>query len=51
MIILICSLIIALIAIFLGIDSESQTNQATEFIPLSIPVEEVPLYNRNRNRN
>ena len=51
MIILICSFIIALIAIVLGIGSESEANQTTELIPLSIPVDEIALYHRNRNRN
>ncbi len=49
MIILICSFIIALIAIVLGQESESDTNQPTELIPLSIPVDEVALYLRSRN--
>ncbi len=51
MIILICAFIIALIAIVLGQESESDTNQPTELIPLSIPVDEVALYLRSRNRS
>ncbi len=51
MIILICAFIMALIAIFLGQESESDTNQPTELIPLSIPVDEAALYHKSRNRS
>ncbi len=51
MIILICAFIMALIAIFLGLESESDTNQPTELIPLSIPVDEAALYHKSRNRS
>ena len=58
MIILICAFIMALIAIVLGLSSESDTNQPTELVPLSIPVDEVGaqglaplLYHRSRNRS
>ena len=59
MIILICAFVMTLIAIVLGLDSESEANQPTELVPLSIPVDVVPepcrrevaLYHRNRNRS
>ncbi len=51
MIILICAFIIALIAVVLRLDNETQTNQPTELIPLYIPLDELALYLRNRNRS
>ncbi len=51
MIILICLLMIALIAIVLRLESETEINQSTELIPLSIPVDKVAFYHRSRNRN
>ena len=51
MIILICAFIITLIAVVLGLESESDTNQPTELIPLSIPVDEAALSHRSRNRS
>ena len=51
MVILVSLLISILVAIVLGIDSENNNNQAEELIPIKIPVQEEPLYRKNRNRS
>ena len=51
MVILVSLLAIVLVAIVLGLESESNANQASELIPLEIPVDEVAPYRRYRNRS
>ena len=51
MVILVSLLIAILVGIVLRIESESNTHQALELIPLEIHVDEVAPYQRRRNRN
>jgi hypothetical protein len=49
MIIVVYLLIAILVGIVLGMESEGNTPQAQELIPLEIPVNEVAFYHRNRS--
>ena len=51
MVILVSLLLAILVGIVLGMESESNTHQALELIPLEIRVNEVAPHQRRRNRN
>ena len=51
MFILICLLIVVLIAVVLGMESEIESHQAQELIPIEIPVNEVAFSHTKRNRS